>query len=330
MASLCSYPCCSHPCSRPFTSQSHYTFRSTGIISLSQTSKSRDLVVQDQGNKDDGFCSKDCLIRSRWFEKRLRDDAIWTRPLVAPGDLGRWKSRARGGGPDEERAKAALEVEVLEDLEQRGEVTLQDGNLYVKGALPPGASSAVTTTATPPTRLAGSSPLDHDDTGRSQSTTTTTSFRPQLPLNGLKKTGLVAETRQHPSAFEDQLNATLAALSVVERPGKSFSHENDTSTAETTTKKSSKVHDKQQTLSVHDESCETNHVVTPAKMQPHSVAELLPESQQRPLSGRPTSPSRTESWSQDQHEEDEEDDETRDAFEAAYAARDMLRNGTFN
>ena len=291
---MCSYPLCSSASRRPYTAQSHYTFRSTGVVSTSRTSRNRDLIRQEEGNKDDGFCTKDCLIRSRWYNRRLRDEAIWTRQDVGPGDYGRWKSKARGD-PRLEQRRIELEVELLEEMEERGEVLLRDGHIYMQGSFPvDGSVKAVPK----PLSLMPPSPPAPSVEG--------TDTKPELPLNGLVKMGLVAETREHPSRFEDQLNATLAGLQIVERtvpigipepPSQSKRGGNPGST-----------------LTKLD-----NYV----KMEPSSARELLPESEQ----GNGLSTSTLDDDVQEA--EDDEDDEVKTAFEAAYAARDMLRNGEF-
>jgi hypothetical protein len=282
---MCSYPLCSSSSQRPYTAQSHYTFRTTGVISSSRTSRNRDLIRQEEGNKDDGFCCKDCLIRSRWFGRRLRDEAIWTRNEVGPGDYGRYKSKARGDPQLEER-RIELEIELLEEMEDRGEVLLQDGHIYMQGSFPAGEPSAV--------RSAVPALLVPSVEGAK--------VKPELPLNGLVKMGLVAETREHPSRFEDQLNATLAGLHIVERVPSGTARPPSEGKNLTGTSNS-----------------ESQSYI---KMEPKSVKELLPRSQ------RGNALSSTVEYAE-QEEDDEEDEEVRMAFEAAYAAREMLRSGDF-
>lgn len=295
---MCSYPLCSSSSKRAYTAQSHYTFRSTGVVSTSRTSRNRDLIRQEEGNKDDGFCTKDCLIRSRWYGRRLRDEAIWTRNDVGPGDYGRWKSKARGDPGLEER-RTQLEVELLEEMEERGEVLLRDGHIYMQGSFPAEENGkSITRPAKSPT-IASSFPVPSVEG---------TDTQPELPLNGLVKMGLVAETREHPSRFEDQLNATLASLQIVER-----TVPNGTPEPPSESKRSARAASELPTAENY------------TKMEPSSAKELLPESEQ----GNRLSSGMTEADAQEQ-EEDDEDDETRMAFEAAYAARDMLRNGEFD
>jgi hypothetical protein len=260
-----------------------------------RTTRNRDLIHQEEGNKDDGFCSKDCLIRSRWYGRRLRDEAIWTRNEVAPGDYGRWKSKARGT-PGEESLKAALEAELLEEMEERGEVLLRNGSLLMKGSFSPIKSQvALPVESRIPTSTASAKSAD---------TLNATSSQPELPLNGLVKMGLIAETREHPSRFEDQLNATLASLQIVERVAPVGPPEPPKLPTEPSEKRKDKP---------------ANYV----RMEPTSKNELLPA--QQSLGGHLG----TRTVDQVVEEEEDEDDEIRMAFEAAYAAREMLRNGDF-
>ena len=298
LASMCSYPLCASASRRPYTSQSHYTFRSTGVVSPMRTTRNRDLIHQEEGNKDDGFCCKDCLIRSRWYGRRLRDEAIWTRNEVAPGDYGRWKSKARGT-PGEEGLKAALEVELLEEMEERGEVLLRNGSLLMKGSFSPIQSKA-SLPEEPRISISTAS-------AKSADTLYETSSQPELPLNGLVKMGLIAETREHPSRFEDQLNATLASLQIVERVAPMGTPEPPKLPTEPSERRKDKP---------------ANYV----RMEPTSKNELLPESQQS-LGGHLGT--RTGDQVGQQDEDEDEDDEIKMAFEAAYAAREMLRNGDF-
>jgi len=263
-----------------------------------RTTRNRDLIHQEEGNKDDGFCSKDCLIRSRWYGRRLRDEAIWTRNEVAPGDYGRWKSKARGT-PGEESLKAALEAELLEEMEERGEVLLRNGSLLMKGSFSPTKSRA----ALP---VESRTPIS-TASAKSADTLDPTSIKPELPLNGLVKMGLIAETREQPSRFEDQLNATLASLQVVERVALAGTPEPPKLPTEPSEKRKDKP---------------ANYI----RMEPTSTNELLPESQQS-LGGHLGT--RTGEQVVDEEEEEDEDDEIKMAFEAAYAAREMLRNGEF-
>ena len=58
--SYCSYPLCPNPPSEPFNSARRFK--------ISTTNRS---ITEVQGNKDEGFCSKVCGVRSKWVKGQL-------------------------------------------------------------------------------------------------------------------------------------------------------------------------------------------------------------------------------------------------------------------
>ncbi|WVF72543.1 hypothetical protein IAT40_007360 [Kwoniella sp. CBS 6097] len=85
--SLCSYPLCANPPARPYSTARRYVI-STQARTIKPT----------EGNEEEGYCSKKCRVRSMWIERGLSGEAVWLRSQVK-------------------------EVELLEELEERGEFT---------------------------------------------------------------------------------------------------------------------------------------------------------------------------------------------------------------
>jgi hypothetical protein len=192
-----------------------------------------------------------------------------------------------------EEIKRKQEVELLEEMEERGEVLLKNGNLYLPGSFPPDE----------PDRTKPSHPVENPAT-------------PPRPTHAskavreLEKSGIVAETRTHPSRFENQLEATLAGLKIVEREVKAGPVDPPTPGP----------------IQRQEEREREEEQRTEKRMQPVSDRELLPISD-TPMQGvGKKEPSANPEWQGDYEEEDEE---TRAAFEIALAAREMLRNGSF-
>lgn len=82
--SLCSYPLCPRPPSEPF--------RSGRRFRISTTNRS---ITEVEGNKEEGFCSKGCRVRSEWVRRKLEE----------AGSV-----LARGGSKD-------WNIELVEDLD---------------------------------------------------------------------------------------------------------------------------------------------------------------------------------------------------------------------
>ncbi|KIR56965.1 hypothetical protein I315_00124 [Cryptococcus gattii Ru294] len=87
--SLCSYPVCPNPPYRPYSSSRRFV-----ISTRARTIKPK------EGNEEEGYCSKKCKARSGWVEGKLDREAVWLRGKVD-------------------------NIELLEELEERGEVDLE-------------------------------------------------------------------------------------------------------------------------------------------------------------------------------------------------------------
>ncbi|KGB75133.1 hypothetical protein CNBG_0971 [Cryptococcus deuterogattii R265] len=87
--SLCSYPVCPNPPYRPYSSSRRFV-----ISTRARTIKPK------EGNEEEGYCSKKCKARSGWVESKLDREAVWLRGKVE-------------------------DIELLEELEERGEVDLE-------------------------------------------------------------------------------------------------------------------------------------------------------------------------------------------------------------
>ncbi|OCF44770.1 hypothetical protein I317_01460 [Kwoniella heveanensis CBS 569] len=86
--SLCSYPLCPNPPARPYSTARRYVI-STRARTIKPT----------EGNEEEGYCSKRCRARSTWVERGLSGEAVWLR------------------------SQAVEEIELLEELEEKGEFT---------------------------------------------------------------------------------------------------------------------------------------------------------------------------------------------------------------
>ncbi|OWZ33188.1 hypothetical protein C351_05419 [Cryptococcus neoformans c8] len=87
--SLCSYPVCPNPPYRPYSSSRRFV-----ISTRARTIKPK------EGNEEEGYCSKKCKAKSGWIEGKLDREAVWLRGKVE-------------------------DIELLEELEERGEVDLE-------------------------------------------------------------------------------------------------------------------------------------------------------------------------------------------------------------
>jgi len=99
--SHCSYPLCPKPPKAAYTSSKR--------IQISTTKRS---IKEIEGNPEDGFCAKICKVRSQWAEKGLEKH---TEPI--------WLRSGKGEA-----------VELLEELEDRGELSFVGGDLVFGSA----------------------------------------------------------------------------------------------------------------------------------------------------------------------------------------------------
>ncbi|WVQ98407.1 hypothetical protein IAU59_005530 [Kwoniella sp. CBS 9459] len=166
--SLCSYPLCPNPPARPYSTARRY------IISTRART-----IKPTEGNEEEGYCSKKCRARSTWVERRLSGEAAWLRYEVK-------------------------EVELLEELEERGEFTWEPEKASEK-------------------EQSYSTPIPEADQARSLPTTVAstntksqrTSSRSELAPT---TTGSGAPARPPPLDPENPAASLIASLTIHERP----------------------------------------------------------------------------------------------------------------
>ncbi|WVO16592.1 hypothetical protein L204_104271 [Cryptococcus depauperatus] len=94
--SLCSYPICPNPPQRPYSSSRRF------VIST----RNRTIKPQE-GNRDEGYCSKKCQVQGTWVESRLSTVAVWLRGVVQEVELLEDVAAESGSKIDEPVGRAA-------------------------------------------------------------------------------------------------------------------------------------------------------------------------------------------------------------------------------
>ncbi|KAJ9118749.1 hypothetical protein QFC22_003970 [Naganishia vaughanmartiniae] len=313
LANLCCYPTCKNKSRKPYTEDAKWKItHNTTYNATLRGPKKRD-IVECTGNPLAGFCNKDCALRSRWYRSQLNVEPVWARPMVNTGDLAAFQKELSSG-----RSVASIpeEVELLEDMEDRGEIKIENGEL-LRCNVP--VSSTKHPADTPRDRQ---DPIESSsDVPQTGNTDSDGSSRPngEVKTTGsLKKTEIVAETREAPSTFMQRLEQTLSSLRIVENPGHLVSSQPEQPESPNMSQQAPS--DQQQQGGGRDDH--------PAKGLQR--ASKTPEMQSRTTTkGTDNKVSTGEADFDEDYDEAKEDEETRMAFSLALAAREQLQDGTF-
>ncbi|KAK8870072.1 hypothetical protein IAR55_000642 [Kwoniella newhampshirensis] len=162
--SLCSYPLCPNPPYKPYTAAKRY------IISTRART-----IKPSEGNEEEGFCGKKCKVRSAWVERGLSGEAIWLR-------------------------SKDVEVELLEELEERGEFSWED-----------------TQDRSLRREKVELSKKEHQSGGSAHSTSTATSARVR-PAQTTPPPPLPPPPPPPAPQSNDSVSALIASLTIHERP----------------------------------------------------------------------------------------------------------------
>lgn len=201
LAMICSYPTCNKRPRRAYSEDARWRITNTTTHNVSLRGSNKRDVVQVAGNPEDGFCSPACAIRSRWFRSRLDLEPVWARQNIDVGDLKAYQAHAGNGRlPD----PVPDEVDLLEDMEERGEIVIEDGQIRrLESTL---RTAGTMQNPAEVTQDTGSEKEENDEGDVTHQKT-----------EPLPKTQLVAETRAQPSTFMQRLENTLAGLRIVEK-----------------------------------------------------------------------------------------------------------------
>lgn len=310
LATMCSYPTCDKQPRRPYSEESKWKITTNTSRNTSLRGPNKRDVVEVAGNPGDGFCGPDCAIRSRWYRSQLGVEPVWARPNVNVGDIKEYQKNKRQG-----HRIVALpgEVELLEDMEERGDIAIKNGQIQKLGA---------------PTRGNGivKKASEVDQPISSLRTQKADAVMP-LDTKSLPKSELVAETRAQSSTFMQKLESTLASLRIVEK---------DSITQPSQTQQPSS--GEQRGGLTDTSSSSTNTDIQHSACQPvdrgsRDRRDELKHPQplfEAGLAGytEPDGPGDLDARDTD-FEDGSEDEETRKVFEFALAAREQLKDGRF-
>ncbi|WVQ83301.1 hypothetical protein IAT38_005440 [Cryptococcus sp. DSM 104549] len=163
--SLCSYPLCPKPPARPYSAAKRFV-----ISTRART------IKPAEGNEEEGYCTKVCRVRSGWVERKLTTEAVWLRGTVE-------------------------DVELLEEMEERGEIQLDEEKSKERGKGLKGSTLASTEVRIPST----SAPQPPVQPKADAPPATPAAAKPAPPIPG-----------QTPA--QSAVSALLANLTIVERP----------------------------------------------------------------------------------------------------------------
>ncbi|GHJ89282.1 hypothetical protein NliqN6_5684 [Naganishia liquefaciens] len=311
LASICSYPTCNKRPRRPYSEESRWKITQHTSRNTSIRGPNKRDVVQVAGNPEDGFCSPTCTTRSRWYRSQLSIEPVWARPEIDIGDLKAYQKTTRQG---QQTLSSAGEVDLLEDMEDRGEIVIKIGQI----------------------KKLGSSEQEEEVDAKSKNQQKSSAAKEKaasdepIPLstNPLPISELVAEAPTQPSTFMQKLESTLASLRIYEKESIPQPSQPQIQTAD----------EPQRNLNAVSTSS-ANPDTRPLKpdLVEHQSGVKGDESS-RPASAleanRPAVPpvgaEHNHPDAQESDWEDEsEDEETQKVFELALAAREQLKDGSF-
>ncbi|KAJ9101217.1 hypothetical protein QFC21_003436 [Naganishia friedmannii] len=313
LAELCCYPTCRNKSRKPYTEDAKWKItHNTAYNATLRGPKKRD-IVECTGNPLAGFCNKDCAVRSRWYRSRLNVEPVWARPMVNTGDLAAFQKQLKSGRSIDTIPE---EVELLEDMEDKGEITIENGELR-RCEVP--VSSTRNPAAEPRARQESSEASS--DVLQTETADGDDTYRPhdEAPTAGLmKKTEIIAESREAPSTLMQRLEQTLSSLRIVENPGNLESSQREKSNAPEVSRHSQ--------LNQHAQSGSRSDRSTTVPRLASKTPELLQSSTAMKAKDHVST---NEADLDEDYDEAKEDDETRMAFNLALAAREQLQDGTF-
>lgn len=308
----CSYPACSNRPHKPYSDEAKWKITKTTTHNISIRGPNKRDIVEVAGNPEDGFCSPACAVRSRWYRSRLNPEPIWARSTVDVGDLKVFQAQLKQGRKVDVNPE---EVELLEDMEEKGEIVIQNGQIQRVNP-----SEATEPIPDKPSRGIPSGEGSIKD--RSEQPKTTES---------LSKSEIVAESREKTSSLMQRLEKTLADLRIVEKAANSPAKDPTTLSPPPPPSNS----DLPSSSSNRASGLNATRQEVAAS-SPHSsldAGQTTNVGSRSTMSNATKAPIRADrkagNEGDDSYEDESEDDETRMVFDLALAAREQLTDGTF-
>ncbi|KAJ9100763.1 hypothetical protein QFC19_005502 [Naganishia cerealis] len=320
LAEMCCYPTCKNSSRRPYTEDARWRItNTTSYNDVLRGPKKRDLV-ECIGNPQDGFCNKDCAVRSRWYRSRLNVEPIWARARVNAGDLASFQKELKLGHPV---SPVPEEVDLMQDMEDKGEIIIQNGELH---------RCSVSGSSTSHSAAKAANPKPSPEVSQSQNPKSVDPAREDdRTIALLSKTEIVAESREAPSTFMQRLEQTLSSLRILEHPGTSESSKQQQSNGAETSLGSRLGRQPQDGSSSQYSSTAARVDTRISNVQSDAVANAKDGAVTDQIHQARNDRSKTTAIALDDedYDEAEEDEETRMAFNLALAAREQLEDGTF-
>lgn len=311
LASICSYPTCDKHPRRPYSEESRWKITKNTSRNTSLRGPNKRDVVEVAGNPEDGFCGPDCATRSRWYRSQLGQEPVWARPDVDVGDIKEYQKNKRQG---HRIVTLPGEVDLLEDMEERGDIAIKNGQIQKLGGSIRGIGSVQKAS-------------EVDQPISSARTQKADALMP-LDTESLPKPELVAEFRAQPSTFMQKLESTLASLRIFEKA--SITQPSQTQQPSTDEQRGS-LTDTSSSSTNTDIQHSARHPVDHRSRDKRDEPKLpQPLFEAGGLAGYTELDGPGDLEARDTDFEDEsEDEETRKVFEFALAAREQLKDGRF-